>query len=84
MMDTLLCRPILTAIGERDPEALGMKEMKLAAAFLAKQQIEACNDDHPAYIQAGKYRWKTQEWHLAYCLVIPQFHYVGILELEDE
>lgn len=81
-MDGWLRGPVITSTGERDPEGWGMKEMKLAAAFLANRGVDACNDERPVYIQAGTYEWKDDDCHLAYCLVVPKYHYVGVLRNE--
>lgn len=81
-MDYELCKPILKETGEKDPEAWGLKEIKVAAAFLANKSVDSCNDLSPSFIQTGSYEWNDQDCHLAYCFIIPKFYYVGVLKNE--
>jgi hypothetical protein len=79
-LDEKLCHPIIRDdTGERDPEDWGLKEIKIAAAFLAESNTDMCNSTEPDYVQIGECTWDDVGPHLAYCLRIPKFSYADIL-----
>lgn len=82
-MDKKICKPVITKTGEIDPEAWGIKEIKIAAAFLKNENPDVCNVENPDFIQAGNYLWdEDSDSHLAYCFMVPKLYYVGVLENE--
>jgi len=78
-IDSHLRRPVVSPSGERDPEAWGIKEIKICAAFLANKSVASANDGSPSFVQAGAYDWGNGRRHLAYCLVIPRFYYLAVV-----
>ena len=80
LQDKKLKSPIIKMWGERDPEDWGMKEMKIASAFLANKEIDQCMSTSPDFIQAGTIKWDNGGHQvLAYCIALPRFHYLGVL-----
>jgi hypothetical protein len=73
-MDQLLRRPLTAEASGPDPEAWGMKEKKICAAYLANVQPEETNSADPNYIYAGSVSSEVAEARrcLSYCVRIPR------------
>ena len=71
-IDGLLCRSLIRETGETDPEAWGMKEMKICSAYLAEGSPENADSNKPDYLWAGTIPWENGQQRLAYCLKIPK------------
>ena len=80
-LDKKLRRPVIDPdTGQLDPEDWGMKEIKIAAAFIAHEDLSACDSESPQFIVAGSIAWPGEETHLGYCIVMPKHYYVGAIE----
>jgi hypothetical protein len=77
-MDQLLRRPLTGEISGPDPEAWGMKEKKICAAYLANVQPEETNSPEPNYIYAGSISSKAtgSRSYLSYCVRIPRANFL--------
>lgn len=73
-LDQLLSRPLTGESSGPDPEAWGMKEKKICAAYLANVPPEETNSPEPNYICAGNISSEREgaKGYLAYCIRIPR------------
>jgi len=82
-LDKKICEPVIKETGEREPENWGMKEIKIAAAFLGNRKLEKANDTKPDFVRICKVKMPKengQDKQLGYCFTLPRFYYVGILK----
>jgi len=83
-LDQKICEPVIKETGEREPGNWGMKEIKIAAAFLGNRGLEEVNNPNPDFVQICKVQMPKENGQvveqLGYCLTLPRFYYVGILE----
>jgi len=83
-LDQKICEPVIKETGEREPGNWGMKEIKIAAAFLGNRELEEVNDPKPDFVQICKVRMPKENGQvveqLGYCFTLPRFYHVGILK----
>jgi hypothetical protein len=82
-LDQKICEPVIKETGERETGNWGMKEIKIAAAFLGNRKLEEVNNPKPDFVQICRVKMPKENGQveqLGYCFTLPRFYYVGILE----
>lgn len=77
MLDDKLCGLLVDDSAQVKPEDWGIKEIKIAAAFLANKKALESNSLNPDYIQVGLWRTRGRP---AYCFTIPRYFYMEVFD----